>query len=450
MAYSTEDRAESVPSRTRPGAAAILTLALAAAGQTAAGQTLTGIGTLPGDTSSQALGVSADGSVVVGLGGMGGGYNHAVRWTRETGPVNIAPQSPFAHAHAVSADGQVIVGVGDPVDGTPGNSAFRWTAPGGMVRLDLTGASYGDAYAVNADGSVVSGYIYTSAGKRAAIWTNAGVGHGALQNLGTLCSSCCAAAFSQGYGGINAAGTVVSGDGTANGSCSGHAFRWVSNGMGGGTMTDLGHLPGQFATDSLSFGLSGDGSVVVGQSQASNNDQAFRWSQATGMRDIGFALTQGNDWSQANAASFDGSTVVGWFYDADAGETHPLLWTTARGSEDFQDYLAAHGVDVSGWELGYATAVSPDGLTIVGYGWHYGQTEGWVADLHPDFHCGSADFDCDGDLGTDADIEAFFACLAGNCPPPPCTGTADFNGDGDVGTDADIEAFFRVLGGGTC
>jgi hypothetical protein len=64
--------------------------------------------------------------------------------------------------------------------------------------------------------------------------------------------------------------------------------------------------------------------------------------------------------------------------------------------------------------------------------------------------CGSADYNCDGDLGTDADIEAFFACLAGNCPAPPCTSTADFNGDGDIGTDADIEAFFRVLAGGTC
>jgi hypothetical protein len=60
----------------------------------------------------------------------------------------------------------------------------------------------------------------------------------------------------------------------------------------------------------------------------------------------------------------------------------------------------------------------------------------------------SPDFNGDGDLGTDADIEAFFACLAGNC----CAlcGSADFNGDGDLGTDADIESFFRVLGGGPC
>jgi hypothetical protein len=77
--------------------------------------------------------------------------------------------------------------------------------------------------------------------------------------------------------------------------------------------------------------------------------------------------------------------------------------------------------------------------------------ESWAMDnlrvlLSPS--CGSADFDGDGDVGTDADIEAFFACLGGNC----CTacGSADFDGDGDTGTDADIEAFFRVLGGGNC
>jgi autotransporter-associated beta strand protein len=64
--------------------------------------------------------------------------------------------------------------------------------------------------------------------------------------------------------------------------------------------------------------------------------------------------------------------------------------------------------------------------------------------------CGTADFNCDGDVGTDADIEAFFACLAGTCPSAPCANTADFNGDGDIGTDADIEAFFRVLAGGSC
>jgi hypothetical protein len=62
--------------------------------------------------------------------------------------------------------------------------------------------------------------------------------------------------------------------------------------------------------------------------------------------------------------------------------------------------------------------------------------------------CGSPDFNGDGDIGTDADIQAFFACLSGSCCP--ACGSADFNGDGDTGTDADIDAFFRVLAGGAC
>ncbi|HYE61639.1 MAG TPA: ELWxxDGT repeat protein [Phycisphaerales bacterium] len=68
--------------------------------------------------------------------------------------------------------------------------------------------------------------------------------------------------------------------------------------------------------------------------------------------------------------------------------------------------------------------------------------------IHPPRTCGTADFNNDGDTGTDQDIEAFFACIGGHCCPS--CGTADFNNDGDTGTDQDIEAFFRVLGGHPC
>jgi len=98
-----------------------------------------------------------------------------------------------------------------------------------------------------------------------------------------------------------------------------------------------------------------------------------------------------------------------------------------------------------------------------------GQTGGWAkgdlngdgtitqADLDlissclcPGTVCGGQDFNGDGDFGTDQDIEAFFACLGGNCCTTCFCQGSDFNGDGDFGTDADIEAFFRVLGGGNC
>ena len=89
---------------------------------------------------------------------------------------------------------------------------------------------------------------------------------------------------------------------------------------------------------------------------------------------------------------------------------------------------------------------SADGQVIVGTVRHDGHLEGFVASLRGP--CGSADFNHDTDTGTDLDIEAFFACLAGNCCPT--CGSADFDGDGGIGTDADIEAFFRVLAGGSC
>jgi len=68
---------------------------------------------------------------------------------------------------------------------------------------------------------------------------------------------------------------------------------------------------------------------------------------------------------------------------------------------------------------------------------------------NPDL-CGTSDYNGDGDFGTDQDIEAYFACLAGFCCPTCWQGGSDFNGDGDFGTDEDIEAFFRVLSGAPC
>jgi hypothetical protein len=98
----------------------------------------------------------------------------------------------------------------------------------------------------------------------------------------------------------------------------------------------------------------------------------------------------------------------------------------------------------------YALAVLPNGDLVAGCFFAGNVSVAFARYTFGHPCCGSGDFNCDGDVATDADIEAFFACLAGTCPPPPCASTADFDGDGDVATEADIEAFFRVLGGGTC
>jgi hypothetical protein len=173
---------------------------------------------------------------------------------------------------------------------------------------------------------------------------------------------------------------------------------------------------------------------------------------------------------QATGLTDDGNTIVGLasYSPNPCDSTHAVaqagwIWTTGTGyMEDWYDHLKGLGVAGLGQGdpfgppvfnspplLAGPRAMSPDATAFIGA---FTLTVGgkpWI--LTPPIPvCGSADFDCDGDIGTDADIEAFFACIAGRCPPPPCTSNADFNGDGDIATDADIEAFFRVLAGNPC
>jgi hypothetical protein len=146
----------------------------------------------------------------------------------------------------------------------------------------------------------------------------------------------------------------------------------------------------------------------------------------------------------AEGMSDDGLVIIG-----NLSNYTPAFWRPDTGVVGLRDYLQAHGVSFPGTNVRPLSfvGISADGRVMAGTGDSGGTSSPWIATIP---RCGSADFNCDGDAGTDADIEAFFACIAGNCPALPCRATADFNDDGDSATDADIEAFFRVLGGGAC
>ena len=80
-----------------------------------------------GGFDSGAYGVSADGSVVVGMATSPGGFEHAFRWTAATGMVLLPDLGGgWSAAFSVSADGQVVVGVTTTAAMT---APFRWTAP---------------------------------------------------------------------------------------------------------------------------------------------------------------------------------------------------------------------------------------------------------------------------------------------------------------------------------
>ncbi len=137
-------------------------------------------------------------------------------------------------------------------------------------------------------------------------------------------------------------------------------------------MQDLGTLGGG---KSVAYGVSADGSVVVGKAHnAAGQDRAFRWTAAGGMRSLG---TLGGGESEARGVSADGSVVVGVAENA-AGEARAFRWTAAGGMEDLNITYAHLLTD--GSVLWTGNAVSPDGRYIVGQGYN-AATGRWEAFL---------------------------------------------------------------------
>jgi probable HAF family extracellular repeat protein len=134
---------------------------------------LTWLGTLGGNRS-EARGVSADGSVVVGWAINAAGYEHAFRWTAARGMQDLGTLGGrWSEAYGVSADGSVVVGRAWNAAGLP--RAFRWTAARGMQDLGTLGGRSSWARGVSADGSVVVGVAENAEGQdRAFRWTAAG------------------------------------------------------------------------------------------------------------------------------------------------------------------------------------------------------------------------------------------------------------------------------------
>jgi probable HAF family extracellular repeat protein len=136
----------------------------------------------------------------------------------------------------------------------------------------------------------------------------------------------------------------------------------------------LGTLGG---SESMAWGVSADGSVVVGSARnAAGQERAFRWTAARGMQDLG---TLGGNWSEATAVSADGSVVVGWAENA-AEQWRAFRWTAAGGMEDLNITYAHLLTD--GSELWKAYAISPDGRYIVGQGYNAatGRREAFLLD----------------------------------------------------------------------
>src|SRR5947208_11797763 len=108
------------------------------------------------DSASGAFGVSADGSVVVGMAEDANGMRRAFRWTAVSGLQYLDTLGGFeSAAYGVSADGSVVVG--RSTNAANSYHAFRWTAAGGMPDLGTMGGTYSEGYDVSSDGSAIVG-----------------------------------------------------------------------------------------------------------------------------------------------------------------------------------------------------------------------------------------------------------------------------------------------------
>lgn len=341
----------------------------------------TGLGTLYTEPStslpSEAWGVSADGSVVVGFGCCYPDdtitYYEAFRWTLKGGMKGLGILDyAQTYARGVNADGSVVVGGASNLF-LDQSQAFRWTATGGMVGLgDLPG---GFLRSVAEDVSD-NGLIVVGAGNTTTDWPGPNQAFRWTAQTGMV---------GLGYlpGGDYSYGTAISGNGSvivgqASSPTGNRAFRWsASTGMltlGGG-----GNVSPTRANDT-NF----DGTVIVGAGSSAIGSQAFRWTAKTGA--LGLGILAGDVRSSAYAVNADGSTVVGASTGADPTyDSQAFVWTKQTGMRSVADVLTTGGVNLGAWQLREATAVSAKGNILVGNGTNpSGLTEAWWASIGGD------------------------------------------------------------------
>ncbi len=282
-----------------------------------------------GGNFSRAFGVSANGSVVVGVSNTSTYQERAFRWTLANGMENLGTLGGNQSvANAVSADGSIVVGYSR--DNNDIKRAFKWTAATGMQ--DLGAGDWTEAIAISADGSVIvvnngmDGFAYQ--------WTSGG-----MSNLGTLGGSQTIA-----YD-VSADGSVIVGFSYVTAGDP-YAFRWTS----GAGIQQIGTIY-SFARD-----VSADGNTVTGsETGAAGLHRAFRWTQSGGME-----LNIAGNFSYGLAVSGDGSIIVG-----DGGDGAFRL--SNAGGLEYLHQVYSNLIN-SGSELVDAVDISPNGLFIVGYG----------------------------------------------------------------------------------
>jgi probable HAF family extracellular repeat protein len=348
----------------------------------------------------------------------------AVRW-RQEGESWIIEElgtlgGPGSQAYSISADGSVVIGWA--FDEYEQQSAFRWTN-GNMQQLDpLYDPSV--AYGVSTDGSIVVGHTSDWHGWRACAWRN-----GNLEVIGAGGNI-----WSQAQD-VSTDGNIVVG--WSNHISLGYGFsnpvpvRWERS-SGNWRME---YIAG--ASIGEAYGVSADGSVVVGYIRnESGHNRAFRWQNGS----IQILDTLDGNESEARDISANGDFVVGYATNT-AGAWRAVRWSAA-GIEDLN---VTYANLLNGSELNLASAISPNGRYIAGYGFNIAtwRLEAFLLDTFEACVSHSGDVDNNGCVD-DADLLAVLLAFGSSSSD---IGRADVNCDRVV-DDADLLIVLFNFGSG--
>jgi uncharacterized membrane protein len=313
-----------------------------------------------GNFGSYAYGISGDGGTVVGY-SHSDGRDEAIIWTENSGTqiVGGVPENLSTVAWSVSDDGSAIAGISFTDSRIP-SDPFRWTADEGFHSLAGCGCSAaGYRVTISGDGSTVVG---TRPAPGAGVFAFRWRADTGPQDLGDFPGG---NSFSVALD-VTSDGELVVGVGSTPGGAEG--FRWTESiGLQG-----LGALMYQAQA------VSSDGTAIAGLGFL-HGQGAVRWTEAEGSVWLGHLPgPTGTIYSFASDISADGSVIVGG--SGEDARFEAFRWTATSGMRSVQQMLQELGVDLGGWNLGFASGVSADGSVIVGNGTNpAGQPEAWVA-----------------------------------------------------------------------
>ncbi|MEX2137809.1 MAG: hypothetical protein WD894_00995 [Pirellulales bacterium] len=301
-----------------------------------------------------------------------------VRWER--GGQRLVLDFPGLPS-GISDDGSVIVGASGRLFA---RQAFRWTAADGVEYLAPNIDS--SAGQVSGDGSTVLGHLL---GRNP---TDPDVPYRWTTTEGLQIAPIVPGADSTGLFGLSYDGSTMLGAASfgVGSSVSRQLYRWTEEteiwaevpGMTG-LFTPPPGFPGVSFTR-LTPDLSAAGGWVG--AVASSMQVPARWTEETGwvaLPDLEGGDTLRNGPVLAWGISADGSILVGRGVDNSGPE--PFIWDAVHGTRNLTTVLREDyglGASLNGWNLTHALDISDDGRTILGSGTNpAGQREHWVAYL---------------------------------------------------------------------